>query len=116
MRTLTSDSSVLCTGHLPVICERLSGSSPRVSSLYGVGRDVDATLALMDRLVTRGAKVHGHTFLPLPGTPFRRAAPGALTPAVRLRLRQLASKGQLYGQWEQQEATARDLAAARVPR
>jgi hypothetical protein len=34
---------------------------------------------------------------------------------VRLRLRNLASKGQLYGQWEQQEVTAQAMAAARVP-
>jgi hypothetical protein len=33
-----------------------------------------------------GARVHGHTFLPLPGTPFRRAAPGALTPELRQKL------------------------------
>ena len=73
--------------------------------------DVEATLQQMDRLVQRGAKVHGHTFMPLPGTPFRRAAPGALTEDVRLRLKQLASSGSLYGQWEQQEHTAREIAA-----
>lgn len=94
------------------------GFVPHVDFLLGLPgeepADVEATLQLMDRLVARGAKVHGHTFLPLPGTPFRRAAPGALTDAVRQRLRQLASKGQLYGQWEQQEATARELAGART--
>lgn len=75
--------------------------------------DVEATLAMMDRLVARGAKVHGHTFLPLPGTPFRKAAPGTLTAEVRRRLRNLASKGQLYGQWEQQEVAAQRLAGER---
>jgi B12-binding domain/radical SAM domain protein len=93
------------------------GFVPHVDFLFGLPgeepADVDATLALMDRLVGRGAKVHGHTFLPLPGTPFRRAPAGALTSDVRRRLRQLASQGQLYGQWEQQEATARALAADR---
>lgn len=94
------------------------GFVPHVDFLFGLPGeepgDVDATLALMDRLVARGAKVHGHTFLPLPGTPFRRAAPGALDPDMRRRLRNLASKGQLYGQWEQQEATAQDLARRRT--
>jgi hypothetical protein len=51
--------------------------------------------------------------LPLPGTPFRKAAPGALSPPVRRRLEQLATKGQLYGQWRQQEATAQEMASAR---
>jgi B12-binding domain/radical SAM domain protein len=90
---------------------------PHVDFLLGLPGEepanVDATLQLMDRLVARGAKVHGHTFLPLPGTPFRKAPPGALTPDVRRRLRNLASKGQLYGQWEQQEATAQAMVAAR---
>jgi hypothetical protein len=64
----------------------------------------------MDRLVAHGAKVHGHTFLPLPGTPFRKAAPGRLDAATRQALLRLASKGQLYGQWEQQAAIAGGLA------
>ncbi|MFN9845071.1 MAG: TIGR04013 family B12-binding domain/radical SAM domain-containing protein, partial [Planctomycetota bacterium] len=57
------------------------------------------------------AKVHGHTFLPLPGTPFRRAAPGRLDDATRQALLRLASKGQLYGQWEQQAQVARRMGA-----
>ncbi len=101
-------AAALCVEH---------GFVPHVDFLFGMPgegpEDVDLTLALMDRLVARGAKVHGHTFLPLPGTPFRRAAPGTLTPAVRRRLRNLASEGRLYGQWEQQERTAQALAAAR---
>jgi B12-binding domain/radical SAM domain protein len=94
------------------------GFVPHVDFLFGMpgeeADDVDRTLSLMDRLVVRGAKVHGHTFLPLPGTPFRKAAAGALTSAMRQRLRALASKGQLYGQWEQQEATAQQLADRRA--
>lgn len=96
-------------------CEH--GFVPHVDFLFGMpGEDADdvaATLALMDRLVARGAKVHGHTFLPLPGTPFRKAAAGVLTPELRRRLLAMASQGQVYGQWQQQEATARDLANRR---
>lgn len=92
------------------------GFVPHVDFLFGLPHetadDVAATLALMDRLVARGAKAHGHTFLPLPGTPYRRAAPGAIDATTRQRLLHLASKGQLYGQWEQQAATAARLQAA----
>ena len=92
------------------------GFVPHVDFLFGMPEegpeDVEATLQQMDRLVAVGAKVHGHTFMPLPGTPFRRAAPGALTPEVRLRLKNLASKGSLYGQWEQQEQVAQQIAAS----
>lgn len=95
------------------------GFVPHVDFLFGLPgeeqADVEATLRCMDTLVARGAKVHGHTFLPLPGTPFRRAAAGAISAATRQRLRQLASRGQLYGQWEQQERTARELAARAAP-
>jgi B12-binding domain/radical SAM domain protein len=91
-----------------------AGFVPHVDFLFGLpGEDaaaVAATLALMDRLVERGARVHGHTFMPLPGTPFRRAAPGRLSPALRRQLQLLASRGQAYGQWEQQETTAQELA------
>jgi len=102
-------AAALCVEH---------GFVPHVDFLFGMpgeeAADVDATFALMDRLVGRGAKVHGHTFLPLPGTPFRRAAPGALTAERRRQLRALASRGQLYGQWEQQERTAQELARGRA--
>ncbi|HEX5054314.1 MAG TPA: TIGR04013 family B12-binding domain/radical SAM domain-containing protein [Planctomycetota bacterium] len=101
-------AAALCTEH---------GFVPHVDFLFGLPGeepdDVDATLRLMDRLVARGAKVHGHTFLPLPGTPFRKAAPGVLTPELRRRLRTMASTGRLYGQWEQQEVVARQMADAR---
>ena len=90
------------------------GFVPHVDFLFGMpgetADDVDATLAQMDRMVAQGARVHGHTFMPLPGTPFRRAAPGALTVEVRGRLRNLASRGVLYGQWERQEETAQAIA------
>lgn len=110
-------------GHDAAVVERAvalcgeHGFLAHVDFLFGLPEerpeDVEATLTMMDRLVARGAKVHGHTFLPLPGTPFRKAAPRALTADVRRRLRNLASKGQLYGQWEQQEVAAQRLANER---
>ena len=78
--------------------------------------DPAATLALMDRLVAMGAKAHGHTFLPLPGTPFRKAPPGALDAATRRALLRLASRGTLYGQWEQQAEAAQQMARASTVR
>lgn len=98
-------ATALCVEH---------GFVPHVDFLFGLpgetADDVALSLSCMDRLVALGARVHGHTFLPLPGTPFRRAAAGALSPEVRRRLQLLASRGALYGQWEQQEVLARQLA------
>lgn len=90
------------------------GFLPHVDFLFGLPGegpdDVERTFAFMERLIARGAKVHGHTFLPLPGTPFRKAPPGGFDEMVRRRLRNLASQGHLYGQWEQQERTAKAIA------
>lgn len=100
-----------------VLC-REHGFVPHVDFLLGMPgeepSDVEATLRLMDRLVERGAKVHGHTFLPLPGTPWRKAPPGAITAEVRRILLGLVARGHMYGQWEGQEVTARELATQRV--
>jgi hypothetical protein len=51
--------------------------------------------------------------LPLPGTPYRRAAQGAIDAATRQKLLRLASKGQLYGQWEQQFQAAQAMSRGR---
>jgi len=75
--------------------------------------DVRATVELMKRLAAMGARVHGHTFMPLPGTPYRDAAPGQVDDETREELDRLASQRQLYGHWKQQELTARELAARR---
>lgn len=96
-----------------------AGFVPHVDFLFGLPgeepADVTATLALMDRVVDRGARVHGHTFLPLPGTPFRRKAPGKLEAKLRLRLEQLASRGAAYGQWDTQETLAQELSQSSKP-
>lgn len=90
------------------------GFVPHVDFLFGLpgetADDIEVSLAMMDRLVAHGAKVHGHTFLPLPGTPFRRATPGAIDATTRKRLLRLASQGRLYGQWEQQAEAAPRIA------
>ena len=94
------------------------GFVPHVDFLLGmpgeVPSDVEATLRLMDRLVERGAKVHGHTFLPLPGTPWRKAPPGVISAEARRILLGLVARGHMYGQWEGQELTARELASQRA--
>lgn len=94
-----------------------AGFEPHVDFIFGLPgeepADVEATLALAERLVERGARVHGHAFMPLPGTPWRGEAPGVLGGEARRRIARLASSQRLYGQWERQAAVARDLAARR---
>ncbi len=82
--------------------------------------DIAATLALVERLTTLGAKAHAHTFMPLPGTPFRREAAGAIDAGTRARLESFEGAGHLFGAWRRQEEIARELeerrAASAVPR
>ncbi|MFY0571410.1 TIGR04013 family B12-binding domain/radical SAM domain-containing protein [Archangium lansingense] len=97
-----------------------AGFVPNVDFILGLPgetpEDVRATLALMQRLSELGAKVHGHTFMPLPGTPYRDAPPGSVDDETRKELDRLASQGRLYGHWKQQVALANGIAARRQPR
>jgi B12-binding domain/radical SAM domain protein len=89
------------------------GFRPDVDFLFGLPgeRDVDAaqSLAFAESLADLGARIHGHTFLPLPGTPYRNAEPGTVSASTRVGLDRLAARGRLYGQWAAQEQIAQQL-------
>jgi B12-binding domain/radical SAM domain protein len=95
-----------------------AGFEPHVDLIFGLPgegpADVEATLRLAEALAARGARIHGHTFMPLPGTPFRDAAPGAIAPEARRRLESLIGTRKLYGEWARQAEVARALAARRA--
>ena len=96
------------------------GFVPNVDFILGLPTeteaDVEATVALMHRLAELGARVHGHTFMPLPGTPFRYADPGKVSPEVVRRLDRLASTGRLYGHWKAQAKLAETMKRERPHR
>jgi B12-binding domain/radical SAM domain protein len=74
--------------------------------------DVDASLALARELADLGARIHAHTFMPLPGTPWRDAPPGDVDPATISEVDRLSQRGALYGHWQKQRDHATRLAAA----
>lgn len=76
--------------------------------------DRAATRSLMARLAEEGARIHAHAFLPLPGTPWRDAAPGRIDGETRALLQRLESRGRAFGQWRRQERLAGDLAELRA--
>ncbi len=102
-----------------VRCALEEGFRPDVDFLFGLPgetpADVADSLALAERLADLGARIHGHTFMPLPGTPLRDAAPGSLAEPTRRRLDRLAARGALYGQWRRQEQVAAQLARRALP-
>lgn len=93
---------------------REAGLVANVDLLFGLpgegDADVEASLRLAEQLAGMGARVHGHTFMPLPGTPLRDAAAGSISDGALVRLERLSSSGALYGSWRRQ----RDVAAALV--
>ncbi|QSQ22965.1 TIGR04013 family B12-binding domain/radical SAM domain-containing protein [Pyxidicoccus parkwayensis] len=96
------------------------GFIPNVDFILGLpgeeSSDVEATVALMEQLAALGARVHGHTFMPLPGTPFRDAPAGHVDAETQRKLDRLASQGRLYGHWKHQAVLAEGIVSRRKPR
>ena len=94
-----------------------AGFIPNVDFLFGLPgetpADAAATLELAEKLAAMGAKIHNHTFMPLPGTPFRQQAPGDIDETTQRQLVLLTSQGKAYGQWKQQMEIAKQLAQRR---
>jgi B12-binding domain/radical SAM domain protein len=90
---------------------RAGGLTPVVDLIFGLpgeeDDDIAATLTLMEDLVSMGAVLHTHTFMPLPGTPLEKAPPGRVDPMLHPLLDRLASQGHQIGQWRKQEELAR---------
>lgn len=73
-------------------------------------QDQDATIDLMERLVKMGARIHGHAFMPLVGTPLANAAPGVVDAKTRRFMDMLQGNRFAHGRWRQQEKTAKAAA------
>jgi len=97
---------------------REAGFLPNVDFLFGLpgerAREAQESLVFARELTDLGARVHAHTFMPLPGTPLSGARPGRLAPRMVLELERLAARGALYGQWRAQQSIARSLARRRA--
>jgi len=96
-----------------------AGFIPNVDFLFGLpgetSEDVKATMQLAEKLTAMGAKIHNHTFMPLPGTPFSQQAPGNIDKTTQRQLVLLTSQGKAYGQWQQQMEIAKQLAQRNPP-
>lgn len=94
------------------IC-RAAGFRPNVDFLFGLPgespQDARSTVRLANQLTDLGARIHNHTFMPLPGTPFRNEKAGNIDPATRRHIVSLTAKGKAYGKWHSQLKIAREL-------
>lgn len=66
-------------------------------------KDTELTIKVMSDLVKLGARIHAHTFMPLPQTPFADRAPVPLSPGIEKVLISLCSRGRAFGQWQKQK-------------
>lgn len=75
--------------------------------------DVEQTIQHMLKLTEMGARIHSHTFMPLPSTPFAAAPPGIIHPRYLQIIPILQGANKLSGQHSKQETDARVIVADR---
>ena len=96
-----------------VRCTINSGLMANVDFIFGLPnetkQDVQDTLNVIDDLTKLGARIHAHTFIPLPGTPFKYQKPTRLDKNLRKRIRDLANQELIYGDWRQQQIIGRRM-------
>ena len=83
-----------------------AGFGTDVDFIFGLpgetAKDEEATISVMKDLTDLGARIHAHTFMPLPQTPLARARPSPISPKAEKFLKNLCSGGKAFGQWEAQ--------------
>jgi radical SAM superfamily enzyme YgiQ (UPF0313 family) len=93
------------------------GFTPNVDFLFGLPGetkgDVKKTMSLAQSLTDMGARIHTHTFMPLPGTPFQSSEAGKINKPTRIALTELETQGKAYGKWKTQLQTAKELVELR---
>jgi len=90
------------------------GFIPHVDFIFGfpfeTEEDVNQTFNFIDKIIEKyDAKIHSHTFMPLPGTPLSGVGAGKLTTEIRKRIGKYALIGKLDGYWHNQELIAKKL-------
>jgi B12-binding domain/radical SAM domain protein len=90
---------------------RQAGFMPHVDFVFGFPgetiEDRQLSLRLMERMMgEQGAKIHAHTYLPLPGTPLFAEDPSRLDPETKNELTNWERKKKLDGWWKEQETMA----------
>jgi len=88
-----------------------AGFMPHVDFVFGFPgetlEDRKLSLGLIEKMIKElGAKIHAHTYMPLPGTPLFPQDPSPLDAATKNFLADWERKKRLDGWWKEQEAVA----------
>ncbi|MFX1302372.1 MAG: TIGR04013 family B12-binding domain/radical SAM domain-containing protein [Promethearchaeota archaeon] len=68
--------------------------------------DVKLTINMMRELSNKGARIHAHSFIPLPQTPFANESVKRIDELYNKEIKKLISKGFAFGDWKKQERIA----------
>ncbi|TFG97118.1 TIGR04013 family B12-binding domain/radical SAM domain-containing protein [Candidatus Thorarchaeota archaeon] len=86
---------------------------PHVDMIFGLPgetkEELHDSVKLCYDLVEMGAKIHGHVFMPLPGSAYENMPPGRLDPESRRLLGELSRRKEMTGSWSTQEGIAEYL-------
>ncbi len=96
-----------------VMLFRGAGFKVNVDFIFGLPdeneNDLKETFKFIDSLVTLGAKIHAHYFLPLPSTPYGLKEPKPIGANVIKKLEELTGKGLVFGAWKKQVEISNSL-------
>ena len=92
-----------------------AGLKANVDFIFGLPgetrEDIELTIKMMSYLVETGARIHAHTFIPLPQTPFSKSwVKRRIDRKTRKMINNLIPKGVVYGDWQEQEEIALKIA------
>ena len=71
-----------------------------------IDKDIELTIEMMRDLVKKGARIHTHSFIPLPQTPFSKESAHRIDDRFKDAIREITSKGGAFGDWQKQERLA----------
>ncbi|KKL81143.1 hypothetical protein LCGC14_1997700 [marine sediment metagenome] len=69
-------------------------------------KDVKLTIKMMKDLANMGARIHAHSFIPLPQTPYAKFSISRVNQLFKKEIKNLISKGLAFGDWKKQERLA----------
>ena len=72
--------------------------------------DVKLTIHVMEDLVKKGARIHAHSFIPLPMTPFANEPAMKLDENIQKSLKSSILGSSVFGEWKKQEEMALNIA------
>ncbi len=89
------------------------GFRPDIDFIVGLpiedDEDLRRTAEAIRKLVDLGARIHLHTFMPLPGTPYAYLEPRPIPEWFRREIMKIIGMGGGYGQWLKQEKIAKKI-------